>query len=198
MTIIVSAGSTEFKDVAEGQHEAVCYRIADLGTRENPKSGKMMRKCMISFEVVDEQDDEGKNLTISWFGTLSLYEQARMRKHLETWRGKAFNKEELDGFDISKLLGVPCSLYVMKKDKYTNIESIMRWNGTEKPTPTNDIIEIGFDTVENFNNIETLSDKMKTDIYQTPEYIKAKVEFAGAVFADPALQAPINNDEELV
>lgn len=189
MTIIVSAGGKEFKQVSDGQHKAVCFKIADLGSKYNEKFDKTSRKCMISFEVIDEQDDDGHNLIISWFGTLSLHEKSSLRKQLEGWRGRKFTEEESAGFDIAKLLGIPCNLYVMKSDKYTNIENMMKWTDTEKPAPTNDIMEIGFDTKEHFDNIESLSDKMKEDIKLTPEYLKANAQFCGQ-----EVQTPLEDD----
>lgn len=178
MTLIANDGVKEFKKASGGQHEAVCYRIADLGSKYSEQFDKTSRKIMISFEILDEQDDEGKNLLISWFGTLSLHEKSKLRPQLEGWRGKKFTEEELKGFDIHNLLGVPCNLFLMEDGKYTNIQNMMKWNKKDKPKSTNEITVIGFDTQEHFDNIETLSVKMKDDIKVTPEYIQACIDFA--------------------
>lgn len=196
MSIIATSGGTEYKKASGGAHKAVCYRVADLGSKYSEQFDKTTRKCMISFEILDEQDDDGNNLVISWFGTLSLHEKSKLRPQLEGWRGKKFTEEELKGFDISKLLGVPVNLYLIEDEKYTNIQNMMKWTDSEKPAPTNSIMEIGFDTIEHFSNIETLSDKMKEDIKETPEYAEAVSKFTVTTF-DPAFQAPIEEDEIL-
>lgn len=187
MAIIISSGNTEFKKASGGAHKAVCYKIADLGSHYSEQFDKTTRKCMISFEILDEKDDSGKNLTISWFGTLSLHEKSKLRPQLEGWRGKKFSEEELKGFDLSKLLGVPVNLYLIEDEKYTNIQNMMKWTGEERPIPTNEIMEIGFDTAEHFANIETLSDKMKEDIKTTQEYSEAFAKFSN-------IQAPLEDD----
>jgi len=60
--------------------------------------------------------------------TVSLHENANLRGDLESWRGRPFTREELDGFDISKLLGVPCMVNVTHTDKngktYANIAAV--------------------------------------------------------------------------
>jgi hypothetical protein len=56
---------------------------------------------------------------------MSLNAKATLRAFLETWRGRKFAEQELAGFDLSKLLGVPAQLQVMHDDfdgkTYANI-----------------------------------------------------------------------------
>ncbi|MHA1379626.1 MAG: hypothetical protein ACTSRG_14730 [Candidatus Helarchaeota archaeon] len=47
---------------------------------------------------------------------MSLHAKATMRKFLESWRGKKFTKEELEGFDLQKILGKPCQLQIIHSD----------------------------------------------------------------------------------
>jgi hypothetical protein len=73
--------------------------------------------------------------------TLSLGEKAKLRKFLEKWRGQPFTHEELQGFDISKLVGQPCQALVTHSTKgektYANIDAILKWPaGTPKPQAT--------------------------------------------------------------
>jgi hypothetical protein len=40
--------------------------------------------------------------------TASLTETANLRQVLESWRGRSFTPEELEGFHLKQILGVPC------------------------------------------------------------------------------------------
>jgi hypothetical protein len=55
---------------------------------------------------------DGKPCLVDAEFTLSLSDMSRLRPFLEGWRGRPFTDEELDGFDISKLLGAPCMLTI--------------------------------------------------------------------------------------
>jgi hypothetical protein len=61
---------------------------------------------------------------------LSLHEKANLRKFLESWRGRAFTKEELDGFDIFTVLGVVGQVQVIHNvgddgQTYANVKAVM-------------------------------------------------------------------------
>jgi hypothetical protein len=95
-----------------GNCTAICIRIIDLGTQENDYQGKvnLRRQSLIVWELPDQLDGEGKPLTISKAYTSSLGDKATLRKHLESWRGRAFTAEELAGFEAKNLLGKSCLL----------------------------------------------------------------------------------------
>ncbi len=117
-----------FEGVTEGPHVAVCSKIVDLGVQDGPFGNK--HQVLVEFEVPDERvkfvNDEGAEIeapkTIGKFYTFSLAEKSTLRKDLESWRGKAFTDDDLmdsggnPNWDISKLLGVPCQLSVIKND----------------------------------------------------------------------------------
>jgi hypothetical protein len=42
-----------------------------------------------------------------------LSEKSRLRPTLEAWRGRKFTKEELDGFDLEKLIAAPCQIQIV-------------------------------------------------------------------------------------
>ncbi|MBF0102064.1 MAG: hypothetical protein HQK77_14270 [Desulfobacterales bacterium] len=124
-------GGKDFEPVAEGLHHAICYAVIDIGTHFNAAFGKWHHQCYIMFELPDIRIEiEGKYLprAISKKFTVSLHEKAELRKYLTTWRGRAFTEEELQGFDITKLMGVNCFIQIIhakKNDKtYANIASI--------------------------------------------------------------------------
>ena len=106
-----------------GLQRAVCVNVIDVGSHHDAKWDKTNRKVRITFELADVRDDfdvdgESKNLPrlIGKEYNLSLHEKATLRKDLQAWRKKQFTDEELKGFDISKLVGVPCMVNV---DHYT-------------------------------------------------------------------------------
>src|SRR6056300_1545659 len=100
--------------VPEGVHVARCYAVVDLGTHHETWKGqpKIRRKVILSFEfpsqlhVFNEEDGEqplGRSKTF----TNSLGEKATLRKMLQSWRGRAFTQKELQGFDLSTVVGHP-------------------------------------------------------------------------------------------
>ena len=121
MGIIVSEQTTrtERELVPMDLHRAVCTNVIDLGSHKDEKYGKIKRLVRLTFELADVRDDfevdgEMKNLPrlMGRQYTMSFNENATLRKHLQSWRKKQFTPEELAGFDISKLVGVPCMLNV--------------------------------------------------------------------------------------
>lgn len=127
MPIIASdKGGSDFEPIPAGSHQAVCYGVVDLGTQmSNNPQFKDARKVAILWELPQERGDfkDKKDPTklvnlpraISCIYTLSLGDKANLRKMLESWRAKAFNADELRGFDISKLIGANCMLSVVHK-----------------------------------------------------------------------------------
>lgn len=133
MPIIASEGESKPKQIPPvGTHPARCYSVIDLGTQSTPFGES--HKVRITWElptetaVFDEKKGE-QPFVVSKEYTLSLYEKANLRHDLESWRGKAFTEEQLSGFDIASLLGVPCLLAVIHKttDKnktYANVGAV--------------------------------------------------------------------------
>jgi hypothetical protein len=153
-----STGSgQQFDPIEEGMHHAICYALYDLGTQYNERYGNSARKVLIVWELPDEMIAVTRNDTelqlprsVSKKYTLSLHEKAVLRKDLESWRGKSFSNKELEGFDITKLLGVNCTLQVLHKRKddktYANIVSIVPvMKGTTKKDPQNDVRYFSFE-----------------------------------------------------
>lgn len=142
--IAKETGSGDFTPIPEGMHQAICYGVYDLGTHFSEKFGKSARKVLIVWEFptvrIDlEIDGETKNLprSISKQYTLSLNEKAVLRKDLESWRSKRFTKDELKGFDLARLLGIPCQLQILHNEKdgktYSNIQTIVPMMATTSP-----------------------------------------------------------------
>jgi len=172
----------EFEKAPEGTHLARCYRVIDLGTQTSPTYGTKQRKVLISWELPTEmvtfKDGEGveqtKPFTIHNRYTLSLSEKAILRKDLTSWRGKAFTADELKGFDLRNIIGVPCLLTVVHNEDagktWVNVSSVTKPpKGMECPDAVHD--PVYFDLEERDMQVfESLSDNMKETIKKSDEW----------------------------
>lgn len=134
MSIIASAKSgKEFQPAPAGTHAAVCCDIVDLGTLEVTFGGKTksQHKIRVVWQI-DEERDDGKPFTVGKRYTLSLHEKSNLRKDLESWRGKSFTPEELDGFDLEVLIGIGCMVNIIHQPKqdggqpWANVAAVMK------------------------------------------------------------------------
>lgn len=131
MGIIVSAGeSRTFAPAPAGLHQAVCVDTVDMGLLEVTYSGKTKKQWKVRVVwQIDEDMDDGRPFIVQKRYTASLNEKSTLRKELESWRGRPFTQEELDAFDLDKILGVNCQLniqHVTKDGKlYANVVSIV-------------------------------------------------------------------------
>ena len=117
MSLIMSSdGSGEnLPKLQPGIYAGTCYQIVDMGTRDQVFQGETSKKhqIIITFEVTEALEpntnpvkmEDGRPFAVSGTYTASLYEQAKLHKHLVSWQGRAFTEEELKGFDITKFLG---------------------------------------------------------------------------------------------
>lgn len=146
----------EYELIPEDLHLAVCYAIYDLGTQYSEKWEKSVHKVLIVWEIPGcrgdfEKDGQRVSLprSISKRYRISLHKKADLRKDLESWRGRMFSEEELKGFDLKKLLGVPCQIQVLHSkvdDKtYSNISAITKAPSNTKIKPENPTVFFSFE-----------------------------------------------------
>jgi len=125
MSILVSAKT--YTPPPEGLHQAVCVDVVDLGMVDGPFGRKP--KCRVVFEL-DALADSGRRFTISKTYTLSLHEKSTLHKDLRAWRSRPFSPDELKGFDLERLVGVPCQVLVTHVERdgtvYGNVTAIMK------------------------------------------------------------------------
>jgi hypothetical protein len=105
--------------------------VVDLGVLEVTYNGRTDKKHMIRVVwQIAENMENGKPFTVSRRFNLSLHKKAALRATLEGWRGRAFSDTELMGFDLEKLIGVPCLLTVIHVahdgSTYANVSAVMR------------------------------------------------------------------------
>jgi hypothetical protein len=168
-------------------HLARCYRVIDLGTQDSTYLGTVTKKpkVMFQFEVHGEDDAgnpivtaKGEPMSISKNFTLSLVEKATLRKDLQTWRGREFSQQELNGFELKNVLGVWAMISVIKamgndgKD-YTNISAIMPVPLAIKkagmPQGHNNLKEFSIDEPD-MELFSTFSNGLKEKIQKSPEW----------------------------
>lgn len=132
MGIVASKGSgTTFTPCPSGSHVAACCDVEDLGIIKTEFAGKpkSQHKVNLIWQVAETRDD-GKPYQVRKRYTLSLHEKASLRKDLESWRGRPFTDDELEGFDLESLLGVACMLSVVHNavagKVYANVAAIMK------------------------------------------------------------------------
>ena len=146
MPIIVKDNRREFTPAPEGLHQAVCVDVIDLGIQPSPWGDKQKIEIRWQLDQIDEET--GKRFMVMSRYTTSLNEKANLRKHLEAWRGKKFTKEELDGFDVEKLLGVNCQLQVIHNlsdngGTFANVQAIVPLGkGMVKIRPSEDYVRM--------------------------------------------------------
>lgn len=181
-----SGGNSSFTPVPPGLHTARCYRIVDLGTQKTIFKGetKYQHKIMLQFEVHGEDDSgaplvtpKGEPMSISKNYTLSLAEKATLRADLQAWRGRAFEEDELRGFDIRKVLGQWAMIAVGKATgndgkTYTNILNLNPIPKVLKdtlPVPHNPtaIFSISNPDMDLFNSF---SNSLRIKIQASPEW----------------------------
>lgn len=171
----------DFTPPPSGTHAAICYRVVDLGTQQIEWQGsvKHQHKIMISWELPDEKMEDGQPFSIHQRYTLSSSDKSTLRKHLESWRGKAFQDSDFDpknpnAFDIKNLLGVPCLLTIIHASKegktYANIAAVSKLpRGMPVSALTNGKVYFALDQFDQ-QTFADLSDGIKAVIMKSPEY----------------------------
>jgi hypothetical protein len=154
MSIIAKASEKEFDHIPlpeAGTVQAVCCGVWDLGMQESTYNGetKLRHKIVIAWELAElinapENEYHGKPYMLSKTYTLSLYENAALKKDLESWRGKAFTADEIKaGFNVEQLYGINCLIGVTHQQgfkdaskMFANVSAILPpTKGMEKLTP---------------------------------------------------------------
>ena len=136
MAILAKMKPSEFKPLDAGTHLAICDAVVAVGLQKTKFGNK--DTLYLRFEVPaerfkftrdgEEVDEPG---TIWARYNNNLHEKAKLRQHLEAWRGKDFTpQEEVEGFDLSTLLGKPCVISVKHNHNgnktYANVDTVAK------------------------------------------------------------------------
>lgn len=128
----------------------ICCQVIDLGTQESQWGAK--HKVDLGWEMCDQasRGNGGKPLLTRQRYTLSTNELAKLRQHLEGWRGRKFTPEEVKAFDLKDILDKPCYLNIIHEERdgktYANVTGIMPVpKGLPVPKRINDLILFDLD-----------------------------------------------------
>jgi hypothetical protein len=133
-----SVKESSFELLPEGTFDAVCVAWVYLGTHKNrffdaeksksdPRASReYQRKLQLVFEV--SADEGGENSLASEIWTVSLAQNATMRKHCDSWGLKAEGGE----INFDRFLGRPCTVKIAHKHTAQGkdiavIQSIQEW-----------------------------------------------------------------------
>lgn len=180
----------DFQKAPPGSHISICYRMIDLGTQKVTWNGetKQQHKIVIGFELINELMDDGRPFVVSSRYTLSGFKNSLLRKHMESWRAKAYTDDEFAAVDLTRMVGVPAMLTLTQSEdeKYTNISGISL---PPKGTPLKELVnpkQTLILSTEEFDKavFESLSDGLKKVIEASPEY--------QAIKAGRPIEKPLN------
>ena len=140
--MIVKQPDQKFPTAPEGTFPAVCVDEIDLGKVKSTFSGEERERVMVRlvWQIDEEMDDKtalqfsmpvGSRHIVKQDYTASLDEKAKLRKHLQSWRGRTFTQAELTGFDLENVVGVPCLISIThntgsKGGTFANVEAVMK------------------------------------------------------------------------
>lgn len=146
MSIIAKdTGGGDFEPIPSGMHNGVGAKVFDLGNQPGFNPGQFAHKVVILWEIATRYttgDYKDQRMRVSKTYTLSLSEKANLRHDLESWRGREFTEDELQGFDVEKIIGAPCTLNLMEsvnpktQKRYVKVAAVMPpMAGAERLTP---------------------------------------------------------------
>lgn len=117
---------SDYEVPKQGLHNGVCVDVVDLGIVQTGFGPADQIKIVWQLEAVTKK---GKRFTVQNRYTPSKSPKSNLRKMLESWRGKPFTKEEINDFDIEKLLGANCQLSIAHKitddATYANVMAVI-------------------------------------------------------------------------
>lgn len=130
-----SVGATPASSIPphpSGTYQAVCVDVVNLGILGTPWGPK--KKVRLYWETaetyVDARTGEERRYIISQSYTATLTEGSNLRKDLQSWRGQPFTDEELQGFELDRLVGANCILSISQgkgtRGEYAFVTSIAK------------------------------------------------------------------------
>ncbi len=195
---IAEASTTDYTPPEAGTFTARCTSVIDLGTQKTVWEGeeKQAHKVLLSFELTDAENRraDGSPHTVSKRFTASLHAKAALRKFLESWRGRPFTPQELAGFDVKNVLGLPCLVGIVHEAKgekvYANLASVMKLP-KGMPAGAGELEAEAFDlAAPEWQVYAGLSSRLQTQIAESPEFAalpnKPKSVSVGAPLPSPS------------
>ena len=169
--IATDAGGSDFEQVPTGTHNAICYKLVDAGTSLNEYQGEISKKhnVFIFWELPELRMADDRPMSINCQYTLSLNERAKLRQHLQAWRNKSFTEEELNSFDLTKILGTTCKVDVgLTSGGNAKVQGVFCADGGAKKVATvNDQVVFDLeDYCDEFSGKSGKASKAACDIFE--------------------------------
>ena len=175
--MIISDTQKDFKIAPAGLHMARLYSCIDLGHQSVEWSGetKIMHKVVLTFELHGDDNegkplktDDGKPLIVSKRYTVSLGDQATLRKDLESWANKKMSATDRINFDLKTLLNKFCMVNISHSEdgKYANISGI-----SPIPSALKNAVPDGINQINHF----WLHDYDQAKFDALPKYYREKI-----------------------
>lgn len=196
MKLSRKTNTKEFELCPAGTHNAVCYRVVDLGTHkregqyalDSRGNQRYQHKLSLYWEV-DEPMSDGRRFMVFETMTASLSDNADLYKLVKSWKG-----EPEEGFDPLTLAGEPCLLTVAhnpSKDgtrTYVNVVSAVGLpKGFAPLKPENEVFSFDLSAVPfDRATFEKLSDWTQDTIKKSKEY--------KAAFPGPGSNSDMDDD----
>lgn len=122
LTVTADGGGTDYPECPAGAWAGRCVDVVYRGKQENkfdptkPPQHKISLHLMV--EAYNEEEDtparrtDGKRFVLSAWFTRSMHAKASLRKTLAAWRGKDFDDEQAETFNLNDLVGKDCLVNV--------------------------------------------------------------------------------------
>ena len=130
-TTVRAPEGKEWPIAPEGLYQAVCVDVWEIWVEKRPEhfGGGLVDKTRLVWQL-DKEDEEGRRFEVMSTYTASLHEKAKLRGHLESWRGRRFTDDELKGFELENIVGVNCQIQVVHTlstsgKTYANVQAIV-------------------------------------------------------------------------
>jgi hypothetical protein len=129
MILSATGSSGNFTPAPDGLHQAVLVDVVDLGEKET--AWGLKHKVRLVWEI-DAAMADGRRFTVSKQYTASIHEKAELRKDLKGMKGRDLNADEMKKFDLEKLIGTPCTVFVEQSESqdgskvYANVKIVSK------------------------------------------------------------------------
>lgn len=179
MALTIAETGTDYAPAPAGTYTARCCALIDLGTQTSVWEGesKTAHKVLMTFEITDPDTRraDGSAHTVSKRFSASLHPKSGLRKFLESWRGRPFERAELKGFDLKNVLALDCLVGVVhdtKSDRtYANLGSVMKLPKGMAPGAA-EVTPVAFDlSAPDWQVFASLGSRLQGQIAESPEYL---------------------------
>lgn len=115
-----------------GNHLCRCVQVVLLGTIDRTYEGKVKRDTMImlGWELIGQNDSQGKPFIVKQEYLLSMTAKANLFKTICSWAGKTLTPEAAKAFNIKNLLDFPAMVNVLTEtakssgNEYTKVAAV--------------------------------------------------------------------------